>query len=121
MDHSVASACSGKTHWTTDDVRCKVEGSEVVVFAKGSREHPRCGFTERLLAVMDSCGHPYELVDVCEDKSIIPALRSYAGAHTVPAVFVNGRLVPCSEYDTFDRMFETGELQAKVDRAFLVS
>jgi monothiol glutaredoxin len=103
--------------WTTDDIQRKVEGSKVVVFAKGTLETPLCGLSEEVVSAVDACGRPYELVDVCEERSIIPALKAYAGSRYLPLVFVNGQLV--SSWETQSSMLKTGELKDQIEKAFL--
>ncbi len=115
MQHNISQDAS-RVFWTKDDIRNKIEKSKVVVFAKGNQEHPRCGFSERVFKTITDCGKPYEVVDVCEDKSIVPALRAFAGNLSLPAVYVNGDLISTSE--TLQHMVDTGELKEKVEAAF---
>lgn len=99
-----------------DDVRSKIEKSKVVVFAKGTPDKPRCGFTERVLSAIQRSGHPYEVIDCSEDKSIVPALKAFTGEHHLPLVYVEGELVSSS--DNQERLLHNGELDAKVRSAF---
>ena len=105
-----------RTTWTTDDVRTRIEKSKVVVFAKGDDGSPRCGFTERVLNAIKQSGRPFEVINVYEDRSVIPALKAYSGEHHLPLVYVDGELV--SNSDTQERMLDSGELQAILDAAF---
>jgi monothiol glutaredoxin len=102
--------------WTTDDVRNKVEQAKVVVFLKGTADQPRCGFSERVVSAMEKCGRPFEVINVYEDRSIIPALTAYAGRQCLPLVYINGKLESSSE--TQERQLDSGELSAKVEAAF---
>lgn len=104
------------SRWTTEDVRSRVEKSKVVVFAKGTKEHPLCGFSELVFSAIERSGRPYELVDVSKNRSIVPALKAYSGSPYVPLVFVNGELVSSSE--TLSRMVSSGELNRRVEAAF---
>ncbi len=116
MDQSISSHCSSHTYWTTDDIRSKIECSKVVVFSKGTVDHPRCGYSERTLHAVVDCGRPFEVVDVCSNPTIVAALRSVAGRKALPLVFVDGDLVANS--DGLSRMIDTGELQERVNAAF---
>ena len=116
MDHSIASHSSSRTYWSADDIRSKIEHSKVVVFSKGTIDHPRCGFSEQTLHAVEDCGKPFEVVDVCSDPSIVPALRNVAGRKPLPLVFVDGSLVANSE--ALYKMIESGELQQRVNAAF---
>ncbi len=107
---------SQRTTWTTDDIHSRIQQSKVVVFAKGSDDAPRCGFTERVLNAIKQSGRPFEVVDVYEDRSVIPALKAYSGEHHLPLVYVDGELV--SNSDTQEHMLVSGELQGKLEAAF---
>lgn len=82
---------------------------------KGTPDAPRCGFSERVVSVMERCGRPYEVINVYEDRSIIPALTAFAGRQCLPLVYINGKLESSSETQ---EQFDTGEFKAKVDAAF---
>ncbi len=116
MDQSVASSASSRTFWTTDDIRHKVESAKVVVFAKGNTFKPGCGYSERALNALQDCGRPFEVVDVREDRSILAALRVFAGRCSLPLVFVNGDLVSTSE--ELKEVVESGELKDRIEKAF---
>ena len=112
MDTSVARKSSPRKYWSTDDIREQIERSKVVVFAKGTRENPRCGFSEKVFEAIENCGMSFETVDTCEDTSIAAALRAYSGEQVLPSVFTNGEFVGSS--DTLLRMAASGELSKKL-------
>ncbi len=116
MDKSIVSGLSRRTHWTTDDIRSRIETNKIVVFAKGDPDHPRDGFSERAFVAMKHTGRPYDVVDVTNNSSIVAALRAYAGRVTLPMVYVDGALVTSSE--TLQRTLDSGELEEKVNQAF---
>ena len=116
MDQTIRTSITQRATWTTDDIRTAIEKSKVVVFAKGTSEQPRCGFTERVLEAISKSGKPFDVVDVYEDRSIVPALRAYSGEHHLPLVYINGELVSSS--DTQEQVLHNGELDAKVKAAF---
>ena len=116
MDQSIRTINSTRSCWTTDDVRNKIEKSKVVVFAKGTPDHPRCGFTERVFMAIQRSGKPYEVIDCYEDRSIVAALKAYSGEQHLPMVYVNGELISSS--DNQAEVLHNGELDAKVEEAF---
>lgn len=111
-----AEAGLAKSPWTTDDIRSHIEKSRVVVFAKGTAEHPRCGFSERVFGAMQESGQPYDCIDVSQDRSILPALRAFTGRpQFLPIVYVDGEIISSSE--TLEGMIQSGELQRKLQAA----
>ena len=116
MDHSISSPSSTRSFWTRDDIKRTIEENTIVVFVKGSTENPRCGFSERVINEVEAYGRPFEIVDVYKDRSILPALKAYAGLEYLPLVYVEGSLVSSSE--TQQQMLTSGALRDKIERAF---
>ncbi len=101
---------------TPEDVKRIVEENTMVLFMKGTRLFPRCGFSARALAVLERLERPFEVVDVLSDPTIRPALVAYSGWPTTPQVFVGGELIGGS--DIVLELYESGELHKKVEAAF---
>ncbi|GIW72172.1 MAG: hypothetical protein KatS3mg102_1714 [Planctomycetota bacterium] len=101
---------------TPEDVAQIVASNKVVLFMKGTRLFPRCGFSARALAVLEQLGVPFETVDVLADPSIRPALVQYSKWPTTPQVFIGGKLVGGS--DIVLELYQSGELQRMVEPLF---
>ena len=102
--------------WTKEDVGKKVADNKILIFAKGTKDQPMCGFSHRAIAVMQAVGKPFEVINVFEDPSIRPALVEFSGWPTTPQVFVGGELIGGS--DIALEMYESGELQKKVEELY---
>ncbi|MBK8975842.1 MAG: glutaredoxin [Planctomycetes bacterium] len=102
--------------WNVDDIKRTVREHKIVVFAKGTKDQPMCGFSHRAIEVMKRVGRPFEVINIFDDASIRPALVEAFNWPTTPQVFVDGELLGGS--DIVLEMLETGELQRKVDAAF---
>ena len=102
--------------WNVDDIKKTVAQHKIVVFAKGTKDQPMCGFSHRAIQILTNVGKPFEVVNIFDDASIRPALVEAYGWPTTPQVFVGGELLGGS--DIVLEMFEKGELQTKVDSAF---
>ncbi|XVE62058.1 hypothetical protein DITRI_Ditri06bG0088600 [Diplodiscus trichospermus] len=88
-----------------------VEENSVVAFIKGSRNAPLCGFSQRVIAILESQGVDYESVDVLDEEynyGLRETLKQYSNWPTFPQVFVNGELV--GGCDILTSMYEKGEL-----------
>ncbi|MCA8941975.1 MAG: Grx4 family monothiol glutaredoxin [Planctomycetes bacterium] len=101
---------------TPQDVKSIVSEHKIVIFAKGTKDQPMCGFSHRAIQVMSMLGKPFEVVNIFDDESIRPALVEATGWPTTPQVFIGGEMVGGS--DIVLEMYESGELQKKVDSAF---
>ena len=102
--------------WNKDKIAETINGSKLVIFAKGTRQAPQCGFSARAFTILDQLGKPYEVVDIFEHPAIRPALVEHSSWPTTPQVFLNGELLGGS--DIIFEMFENGELQKKTDEVF---
>lgn len=88
-----------------------VKENKVVAFIKGSRGSPLCGFSQRVVAILESQGIDYESVDVLDEEynnGLRETLKKYSNWPTFPQVFVNGELV--GGCDILTSMYEKGEL-----------
>ena len=102
--------------WTKADIEKTVKDNKIVVFGKGSKEQPMCGFTHRAIAIMTQVGKPFEVVNIFDHESIRPALVEYSEWLTTPQVFIGGEFIGGS--DTAMELYESGELQKKVEATF---
>ncbi|XP_031484781.1 bifunctional monothiol glutaredoxin-S16, chloroplastic [Nymphaea colorata] len=88
-----------------------VKEIEVVVFIKGSRNAPQCGFSQRVLGILNSHGVDYESVNVLDEEynfGLREALKEYSNWPTFPQIFVRGELIGGA--DILASMEEKGEL-----------
>jgi monothiol glutaredoxin len=83
--------------------------NKVLLFMKGTPEMPRCGFSMRVVGVLEQLGVEYGAVDVLP---LLDPLREVTGEiadwRTFPQLYVNGNLV--GGCDLVEEMLETGEL-----------
>jgi monothiol glutaredoxin len=97
---------------TNDEIRKFLEGAiaenEVMLFMKGTPDAPRCGFSMRTSAALNSLDVRYAAMDVLPDPRIREELSAISDWPTIPQLFVNGKLV--GGCDIVMEMYETGEL-----------
>ena len=86
----------------------KVNGSDVVLFMKGTPLFPQCGFSSRAIAILDHLGVTYDTVDVLQDQAIRQGIKQYSDWPTIPQLYVKGQFVGGS--DIMMEMYEAGEL-----------
>ena len=86
-----------------------LEQNRVLLFMKGTPEAPRCGFSMRVVGVLDQLGVEYGAIDVLP---LLDPLREVTGEiadwRTFPQLYVNGELV--GGCDLVEEMYESGEL-----------
>jgi monothiol glutaredoxin len=101
--------------WTQEEIKKIVEKNPVVVFGKGEKNMAMCGFSNRAYQILESCGQPYEVVNIFKDESLRPALIAYSDFPTTPQIFIGGELIGGS--DIAIEMHESGELKKKIEAA----
>jgi len=92
-----------------------VQQNRILVFMKGNRLMPQCGFSNNVVQILNTLGVPYETVDVLEDYDIRQGIKEYSSWPTIPQVYVNGEFVGGS--DILIELYQKGELQQIVEVA----
>ena len=85
-----------------------VHGHPVVLFMKGTRDQPRCGFSAAAVGALDALLDDYVGVDVLADPEIREGIKAYGNWPTIPQLYVRGELVGGS--DIILQLAGTGEL-----------
>jgi monothiol glutaredoxin len=89
-----------------------VSANPVVLFMKGSKNFPTCGFSGRAAQILKACGVNFVDVNVLADPEIVPALRDFANWPTIPVLYINGEFI--GGCDIMTEMYQNGELQQKL-------
>jgi monothiol glutaredoxin len=97
-----------------------IKSKPVVVYMKGSKDFPRCGFSANAINVLRMAGaqdSDIATVDVLEDESIRTAIKSYSNWPTIPQIYIKGQFIGGSDIVT--DLYESGELSKLVAQAKL--
>jgi len=92
-----------------------VKSNDVVLFMKGTPLFPQCGFSSRVIAILDHVGVTFESVDVLQDQEIRQGIKAFSDWPTIPQLYIKGEFVGGS--DILMEMFEAGELQEMISQA----
>jgi monothiol glutaredoxin len=87
-----------------------VQGSDVLLFMKGTPMFPQCGFSSRAIAILQHLDVEFGSVDVLQDQEVRQGIKAYSDWPTIPQLYVKGEFVGGS--DIMMEMYETGELKA---------
>ena len=93
---------------TTDKIRQQLEENPVILYMKGTPNEPRCGFSAKAAAAMQSTGIDFAYVDVLAAPLIMQALPEVSDFPTFPQLFINGEVIGGS--DIVEAMLASGEL-----------
>lgn len=92
-----------------------VKGNKIIVFMKGSKLMPQCGFSNNVVQILNSMGVPFETVDILEDPELRQGIKEYSEWPTIPQVYVNGEFMGGS--DIMIELYQSGELQEMLEIA----
>ena len=87
--------------------------NKIVLFMKGDRKFPQCGFSARAVAALDAVEAEYQTVNILEDEEIRQGIKEYANYPTIPQVYINKEFI--GDSDILAEMYESGELKKAVD------
>ena len=85
-----------------------VSSRRVVLFMKGTRQQPRCGFSATAVGALDAVVDDYLTVDVLADEDIRQGIKTYGNWPTIPQLYIDGDLIGGS--DIIQQMLNTGDL-----------
>lgn len=99
-----------------DEIAAEIAANTILVYGKGTKTAPRCGFTLETIEFFDRFGYPFEVIDVLENMPKRDALSEITNWPTLPKVFIGGKFY--GDTDVLGPMAENGELQATLEAAF---
>ena len=91
-----------------DKIRETVDANDVVLFMKGTKTMPQCGFSSRVAGVLNFMGVDYADVNVLADEQIRAGIKEFSDWPTIPQLYVKGEFV--GGCDIVTEMTLSGEL-----------
>lgn len=95
-----------------DLIDSSVKAHPVVLFMKGTRRAPQCGFSARVVQILDALVDGYETLDVLSDQALREGIKEYSSWPTIPQLYIKGEFI--GGCDIVTQLFESGELQDKL-------
>lgn len=94
---------------TRERIEAILDKNKVVLFMKGDKQFPMCGFSARATAILQDLGVEFHTVNVLDDQDIREGIKVYGNWPTIPQLYVEKQLVGGS--DILMEMYQSGELQ----------
>jgi monothiol glutaredoxin len=85
-----------------------VQNNRVMLFMKGNREQPQCGFSAQVVQILDELLPDYQTFDVFSDASVREGIKEFSNWPTLPQLYIQGEFV--GGCDIVREMYESGEL-----------
>lgn len=92
-----------------------IGSNKILVFMKGTKLMPQCGFSNNVAQILNSLGAPYETIDVLADYDIRQGIKEYSNWPTIPQVYISGEFIGGS--DIMIELYQSGKLQEMVEVA----
>ncbi|MEM7403378.1 MAG: Grx4 family monothiol glutaredoxin [Myxococcota bacterium] len=93
---------------TKDRIQYIVDYNPIVLFMKGSRSKPQCGFSATVVAILDLFLQQYAYINVLQDEELRRGIKAYSDWPTVPQLYVKGQFV--GGCDIVKQLYVQGEL-----------
>ena len=97
-----------------DQIKQDITENDVVLYMKGTKEMPQCGFSSRVAGVLNFMGVSYKDVNVLADDEIRQGIKDFSDWPTIPQLYVKGEFVGGCDIITemtlsgeLDQLFET--------------
>jgi monothiol glutaredoxin len=91
----------------------EIIGSDrVVLFMKGSRDVPQCGFSAQVVSILDQLLAEYTTFDVLADPEVRQGIKEFSSWPTIPQLYVGGEFI--GGCDIVQDMAQSGELEKKL-------
>jgi monothiol glutaredoxin len=89
-----------------------VKKNKVVLFMKGNKHFPQCGFSAQVIGILKETGVPFETVNVLSDPAVRDGIKEYSSWPTIPQLYVDGEFL--GGCDIVKEMYAAGDLQKKL-------
>jgi monothiol glutaredoxin len=99
-----------------DEIKREIADNTILVYGKGTKDAPRCGFTAETIQFFNAFGYPFAVVDVLENMPKRAALSEQTDWQTLPKVFINGQFY--GDTDILEPMAKNGELAKLLEKSF---
>lgn len=100
---------------TRQEIQGMIDDNAVVLFMKGTKEMPQCGFSSRVAGVLNYMGVEYRDVNVLADPDVRQGIKDFSDWPTIPQLYVKGEFV--GGCDIVTEMTLSGELDQLFDKA----
>ena len=98
-----------------EQIKEDINSNKIILYMKGNKEMPMCGFSNAVVQVMNSYGIPYIDINILTDPEIRLKLSEVSNWPTIPQLFINGKLV--GGCDITLELHQSGELKKLLEEA----
>ena len=98
-----------------EDIESTIKSHKIVLFMKGTKLFPQCGFSARIVGMLKELGAEYKDVNVLADPALREGIKEYSHWPTIPQLYIDGKFIGGCDIAT--ELFQTGELKKLIEPA----
>ena len=98
-----------------EKIQEQLASQAVVLYMKGTPDFPQCGFSSKVVQVLQACNAKYRAINIFEEPELREALKEYSNWPTYPQLYINAELI--GGCDIVVDLFNKGELQTMLEAA----
>ena len=99
-----------KLEETKNQIKNDIANNKVILYMKGTKEMPNCGFSAKVVQILNSLQVSYVTRNVLEDEYIRQGIKEYSDWPTIPQLYVNNEFI--GGCDIVMELAQNGELQS---------
>jgi len=97
---------------TKAKIEQEIKDNKIILFMKGNKMAPQCGFSAQVVHILNSLGVEYETRDVLQDENLRQAIKEYTNWPTIPQLYVNQEFI--GGCDIVTELYQSGELKEQL-------
>jgi monothiol glutaredoxin len=97
---------------TKAKIEQEIKENKIILFMKGNKMAPQCGFSAQVVHILNSLGVEYETRDVLQDENLRQAIKDYTNWPTIPQLYVNQEFI--GGCDIITELYQSGELKEQL-------
>jgi monothiol glutaredoxin len=97
---------------TKAKIEQEIKENKIILFMKGNKMAPQCGFSAQVVHILNSLGVEYETRDVLQDENLRQAIKDYTNWPTIPQLYVNQEFI--GGCDIVTELYQSGELKEQL-------
>ena len=102
-------------NFTKNKIQSLIDSNHIMVFMKGTKLMPQCGFSNNVVQILNSLGVAFNTFDVLSDFEIREGIKEFSEWPTIPQVYLKGEFLGGS--DILIEMYNSGTLKEKIEIA----
>lgn len=92
-----------------DTIRKEITSNDVVLFMKGTKKFPQCGFSAVVVSILEQLGVNFRDINILEDQELRQGIKDFSDWPTIPQLYVKGEFI--GGCDIVKEMKQSGELE----------